>query len=192
MVRYTVYDNRTDTPIVTDETAERCAEVMGVKLNTFYRAVNRTEGGRWTILKHEYKREPKVKNLTAVAVNELPRKIKISHLADMLGTSSYLACKFCEKRGISVISVGKHKTRIVLKDEFLRKMGGNPIVKSECPFLQNDDGLRLGCEIGNLKFPDSISRDRVVLDHCTGNYKRCMFYKILQNYYERNYESNQN
>ena len=192
MTRYTVYDNRTDLPIVVEETPERCAEVMGVKLNTFYRAVNRTEGGRWTILKHEYKHEPKVNHAVVAAVNELPRKIKISHLADMLGTSIYLACKFCEKRSISVIRAGKQKTRMVSRDEFLRKIGGNPIVKTECPFLQNDDGLRLDCEIGNLKFPDSISRDRIVIDHCTGNYKKCMFYKILQDYYEENYESNQN
>ena len=51
---YTVYDNRTDFPVCVCESASRCAEIMGVALNTFHRLVNNNGkgfGDRWTVLK---------------------------------------------------------------------------------------------------------------------------------------------
>lgn len=51
---YTVYDNRTDFPVCVCEPARRCAEIMGVALNTFHRLVNnggKGFGDRWTVLK---------------------------------------------------------------------------------------------------------------------------------------------
>ena len=51
---YTVYDNRTDFPVCVCESARRCAEIMGVALNTFHRLVNHSGKGfgeRWTILR---------------------------------------------------------------------------------------------------------------------------------------------
>ena len=55
LLKYTVYDNRTDFPVCVCETAERCAELMGVSIGTFYRAVSgkRANTGRWVILKCE-------------------------------------------------------------------------------------------------------------------------------------------
>ena len=49
---YTVYDNKTDFPICVCETAKRCAELMGIKIGTFYYAVNNLRGSRWFVIKH--------------------------------------------------------------------------------------------------------------------------------------------
>lgn len=52
--RYTIYDNRTDFPVVVDATARECAEIMGKTLNTFYCLVNRVMKGknnRWSVLR---------------------------------------------------------------------------------------------------------------------------------------------
>lgn len=49
---YTVYDNRTDLPIIVDGEARKCAEVMGIKRNTFYSAIGRQNRiKRWTIIR---------------------------------------------------------------------------------------------------------------------------------------------
>ena len=48
-VRYTVYDNKTDFPVIVCGTAEECARVMGVDMNTFYVNIS-SRKGRWTIL----------------------------------------------------------------------------------------------------------------------------------------------
>ena len=52
---YTVYDNRTDFPICVCESAKRCAEIMGVKLNTFHHNIvgRKVNGNRWCILREE-------------------------------------------------------------------------------------------------------------------------------------------
>lgn len=117
MTLYTVYDNRTDMPIVVDETAERCAEVMGVKLDTFFHAVNQTRGKRWTIFKHEPEFD--------VDAKDLPNMIRVSRLAKVLGISPYLVCKFCEKRGISVVRAGKQQIQMISRNDFLRTLGGD-------------------------------------------------------------------
>ena len=52
--RYTVYDNKTDECICVCESANRCAEIMGVKLNTFHHSINNTRGNRWTVVKEGY------------------------------------------------------------------------------------------------------------------------------------------
>ena len=51
--RYTVYDNRTDFPACVCETAKKCAEIMGVKLNTFHHAINgrKVNGNRWFVIR---------------------------------------------------------------------------------------------------------------------------------------------
>ena len=48
---YTVYDNKTDFPICVCETAKRCAEIMGVKLQTFHYALTNKRGGRWHVIR---------------------------------------------------------------------------------------------------------------------------------------------
>ena len=55
--RYTVYDNKTDFPICVSETAKRCAEIMGVELQTFYYALSNKRGNRWHIIKYSAQRE---------------------------------------------------------------------------------------------------------------------------------------
>lgn len=51
---YTVYDNRTDFPVIVDGEARECARVMGITLASFYSAVVRAKSGavkRWNIEK---------------------------------------------------------------------------------------------------------------------------------------------
>lgn len=51
---YTVYDNRTDFPVIVVGTAEECAKAMNLTIESFYCAVSRARSGatkRWTILK---------------------------------------------------------------------------------------------------------------------------------------------
>lgn len=62
------------------------------------------------------------------------------------------------------------------------------MINGECPFFQCEHGRYLTCEIGKFKFPDLTARDRLVVDHCAGDYKQCMLYKILQDYYGRIYD----
>lgn len=64
------------------------------------------------------------------------------------------------------------------------------MINGECPFFRSNEGRYLSCEIGKFKFPDMTARDQVVINHCAGDYKQCMFYKILNDYYERKYENN--
>lgn len=42
---YSVYDRRTDEPVVIYGTAQECMEILGVTLNTFYIYVTRTRKG---------------------------------------------------------------------------------------------------------------------------------------------------
>lgn len=51
---YSVYDNRTDFPIVIDAPAEECARVLKRSLNSFYCLVSRVRKGknkRYTVLR---------------------------------------------------------------------------------------------------------------------------------------------
>ena len=50
---YTVYDNRTDFPVIVDGEARDCAKAMGLCLAGFYCAVTRARKGqvkKWTII----------------------------------------------------------------------------------------------------------------------------------------------
>lgn len=54
--RFTVYDNRTDMPIIVCGTAVQCALVMGISANTFYALAsenidNDKRGNRWVIIR---------------------------------------------------------------------------------------------------------------------------------------------
>lgn len=63
------------------------------------------------------------------------------------------------------------------------------MINCECPFFVTETSRYLTCEIGKIKFPDLKARNNIVLRYCAGNYKECMFYKNLQEYYERKYET---
>lgn len=52
--RYTIYDNRTDFPIMVDGTADECARALNRSRNSFYCLVSRVQKGRnkrYTILR---------------------------------------------------------------------------------------------------------------------------------------------
>ncbi len=51
--RYSVYDNRTDDPIIIDGTADQCAKALKRSVNSFYCMVGRVRKGknkRYTVL----------------------------------------------------------------------------------------------------------------------------------------------
>ena len=51
--RYSVYDNKTDFPVIIDGTADECARALNRSRNSFYCLVNRVRKGRnkrYTIL----------------------------------------------------------------------------------------------------------------------------------------------
>lgn len=54
-IAYTVYDNRTDLPIIIDGDARSAAAAMGIRFGSFYATVTRAKTGavkRWTIYKN--------------------------------------------------------------------------------------------------------------------------------------------
>lgn len=59
--RYSVYERGTDRPIAIWRSAEKCAEVMGLKLNSFYKQILRAQEGRphkkYEIVVHTEKEE---------------------------------------------------------------------------------------------------------------------------------------
>jgi hypothetical protein len=56
-VRYTIYDNKTDFPIIVEGTSRECTKVMGLSsVNLFYQTVAKCRKGvnnRWTVLTHK-------------------------------------------------------------------------------------------------------------------------------------------
>ena len=50
--RYTVYNNKTDFPVIVCGTAKECADVMGIKAETFYTLLSRSNRrNKWHIIK---------------------------------------------------------------------------------------------------------------------------------------------
>lgn len=53
MKKYTVYNNKTDFPVIVDGTSAECAKAMGIKFNSFHSTVTRARKGeikKWTVL----------------------------------------------------------------------------------------------------------------------------------------------
>lgn len=61
---YTVYNNKTDFPVIVDGTAAECAAAMGLAtVKNFYNTVARVRNGslkKWTILCRDYKKRTEV------------------------------------------------------------------------------------------------------------------------------------
>lgn len=62
-MRYTVYDMETSLPVAVEATSLQCMKAMGIKRNSFFQAVHRSEqrqgapGKKWHIIKHPGPRE---------------------------------------------------------------------------------------------------------------------------------------
>jgi hypothetical protein len=50
---YCVWNNETDQLVALDETADKCAERMGIKRNVFYQYMSGKINNLWTILRSE-------------------------------------------------------------------------------------------------------------------------------------------
>ena len=60
---YSIYDNRTDLPLVIDATAEKCARVLNRSVNSFYCMVSRVAKGknkRYAVLRRHIDEEETV------------------------------------------------------------------------------------------------------------------------------------
>lgn len=44
--KYSVYNTKTDMPLIIYASPKECAEAMGIKLNSFYRYISRKKSGR--------------------------------------------------------------------------------------------------------------------------------------------------
>jgi hypothetical protein len=59
-----------------------------------------------------------------------------------------------------------------------------------CPFFRKvREGGKINCEFATIKPPDKESFDEFVENYCANetDYKNCVFYKLLDEYYERKY-----
>ena len=48
--RYTVYNNKTDFPVIVNGTHRECAEAMGISLDTFYKYTSTRKTTKWTVM----------------------------------------------------------------------------------------------------------------------------------------------
>lgn len=120
---YTVYDNKSQIPIAVCERAEKCADLMGVRMSSFYNCVSRCEKGanmRWRFIKYE-----KCENIyfnCDINTTTLPQMIRVSELARLLSTSEHMVLKYSQKHRIKVVNVGKRKIKYICKDKFFNSM----------------------------------------------------------------------
>lgn len=61
-----------------------------------------------------------------------------------------------------------------------------PIVM-QCPFFKREGSLKLYCEGGTVRFPDSKARRDYVVEFCANSihWKKCTICRCLEDYYER-------
>lgn len=52
-MRYTVYDNRTDFPVIVSGTARECAKAMDISISTFWNLLSTKRGAKWVIMKED-------------------------------------------------------------------------------------------------------------------------------------------
>lgn len=124
---YTVYDNKTDMPVAVDETAKKCAELMGVTFSSFYDTVRRCENGtnqRWHISKKTKLADLDFDIVEGISLDNLPPMLTISQLSDALEISRYQVCKLCKEYSIPIIAPGKGKTKFISRNKFFKKIRG--------------------------------------------------------------------
>ena len=124
---YTVYDNKTDMPVAIDETAKKCAELMGITYSSFYSTVNRCEQGanqRWDIWKKTKLADLDLDIVEGISFDDLPPMLTISQLSDVLQLSGYQVCKLCKEYNIPIIAPGKGKTKFISRNKFFKKIRG--------------------------------------------------------------------
>ena len=62
-------------------------------------------------------------------------------------------------------------------------------IEAECPYFKYEKQGTTHCECGDFIFPDKQARREIIYGYCAHprNFERCMFYRALENYYERKY-----
>lgn len=120
---YSIYDNKTGFPVAVNERAERCAELMGLKMSSFYNCVDRCQKGtdkRWAILKHD--KSERLSTCGIGEIDKLPKMIRIQQLATFLSTTADNVVGLCEIMGVPIVLAGAQKIRMVARDKFFAKV----------------------------------------------------------------------
>lgn len=57
----------------------------------------------------------------------------------------------------------------------------------ECPFFRAHKKLRVSCELGEMNFPDAVTRDEFLNCNCSAHpdWRKCSLAKVLNNHYCR-------
>ena len=119
---YSVYDKKTDLPIIIDGTAKQCAEVMDVEYTSFYKIYNRAKNGlgeKWEIFQTGGRKARK-----GTDIMEGISKLNIEMLTSFI-RNGRSAMRTAKKEFMTVENVYFHLNKF--KDKF----GLNPRVESE-------------------------------------------------------------
>lgn len=57
----------------------------------------------------------------------------------------------------------------------------------QCPFFKGEKGLRLHCEGGTVRSPDSVYRRELLMNYCASaeGWRKCTIAKNLDAFYDR-------
>lgn len=128
---YTVYDNVSGICIAENKTSKECAELMGIRISSWYKTVHRCKNGenkRWTILKHDNRDKIRIKvvkekyRVPLTGMDGLPIMVRVTQLADVLSTTPLRVVDLCEKLGVPIVMSGKNKIRFVSRDKFFKRL----------------------------------------------------------------------
>lgn len=120
-MRYTVWDNKTDSVVAVDETADKCAELMGVSFHSFYNIVDRSANGlnkRWTILKKDALPVCMSFPDDVSSIAKMPYMVQLVQLAGFFQTNTYQLERFCKKNAVTIVRAGARKIKFVERDIF--------------------------------------------------------------------------
>lgn len=107
--RYTVYDNKTDMPVIVDGTRKECEKAMGVTANSFhrYRWQNNTgQKCRWKIVveEHEFTLPPDASFKERMRYHRLKKGLSTKDMEEKTGISYQSILSYEEGRTEPIIS----------------------------------------------------------------------------------------
>ena len=107
--RYTVYDNKTDMPVIVDGTRKECEKAMGVTHETFHHYVwqnNTNRKCRWKIVveEHEFTLSPDASFKERIRYHRIKQELSPKDMADMTGISYQSILSYEEGRTEPIIS----------------------------------------------------------------------------------------
>lgn len=125
---YTVYDRKSQLTVTWMEPAKKCAELMGISLDTFYEYVYLSKHGcapRWDISKYDWMQRFYLAN--NLSPRDKNKPMKLSVFARTLGFSSRRIVKMCEQKGVPITRAGSGKTMMIFPQAFFEKLDGEDL-----------------------------------------------------------------